>query len=50
MINILSKELDFETANWYDKKILYQIDITKRSITVLQQKQVYVIVSMDMYI
>ena len=33
MINILTKEIDFEIANWYDKKILHQTVITNRSIT-----------------
>ena len=28
MINILTKEFDFEIANWYFKKILYQTVIT----------------------
>ena len=33
MINILTKEIDFEIANWYDKKILHQTVIINRSIT-----------------
>ena len=33
MINILTKGIDFEIANWYDKKILHQTVITNKSIT-----------------
>ena len=32
MIIILIKEFDFESANWYYKKILYQTVITNKSI------------------
>ena len=32
MINILTKEIDFEIANWY-YKILHQTVITNKSIT-----------------
>ena len=32
-MNILTKEFDFEIANWYYKKILHQTVITNRSIT-----------------
>ena len=32
-MNKLTKEFDFEIANWYYKKILHQTVITKRSIT-----------------
>ena len=32
-MNMLTKELDFEFANWYYKKILHQTVITNRSIT-----------------
>ena len=35
LINILTKEFDFDIASWYCKKILHQTVITNGSITVI---------------
>ena len=49
-MNMLTKEFDFEIANWYYKKILHQTVITNRSITEKKLKFLYFSGSRQLYL